>query len=231
MIGLWVLGSKTDKADKWVDWEVPLSDFRDADILVINLQTLGTAVKNDFLIINALFDEAQRYIFDMLMMRDKQIIVVIPTVLTHMKWLPIYPNLKFSPPKKIEKVSIDQSLRDYIENVETTDYYLDGMNFSFTTEKRPKTENAKVAQEYYSTKLLRDCDILNTTKQLVGGAFKMEIDRRQTYLGALVSEEHFVSSSIMFLPPPTKISVEEGIDVLLKTIIFEEEPVMVERSL
>ena len=219
MTELWVLGSKNNRANKCVDWETSFPDFLNADILIINLNTLRTALKENFTLKNALFNKVQRYIFDMLMTADKQVMVVMPTAPSDMTWLPIYPDCRFIAPTKTEKASTDQALYDYLENVEATDYYFDGMKFAFINEKKPEAENTKVAQEYYSTKLRRTFDILNTAKQLVGGAFRIVIELRQTYLGSLVNEEQFVSNPIMFLPPPTKVSIERGIDTLIGTII------------
>ncbi len=224
MTEIWVLGSKHAKANNSVKWEHPFPNFSNADILIVNTETLGTALKEDTALKNALLNEAQRYIFDMLMTAEKHIIVIMPLTPTDLTWLPIYPDYKPTAPIKTGKIPNNNAINEYLEKAETTSYYFHDMNFAFMSETNPKSENAgKVYQNYYSVKLRHTHKILNATKQIVGGSFVLDITYRQTYLGSLINEEHFVSSPILFLPPPIKVSIETGIDLLINIITQETQ--------
>jgi hypothetical protein len=219
---IWVLGSRSDGASEVVSWEIPFPDLLKSDVLIINLETLRKALIENLALKNALFDKVRRDVFDILMTADKQVIVVLPTVLSDLSWLPIYPDCDpITPTETVGKVG-DQALNKYLELVQTTDYYFRSVKFAFVSDKKPSS-SGRLAQEFYSTELLHSCDILNVSKQLVGGAFKMVIERKLTYLGSLVSSEEFASNSILFLPPPTEISVEKGIDVLIGLIASENK--------
>ena len=219
MTRIWVLGSKHAKAKNCVKWEHPFPNFSNADILIVNTETLGTALKEDTALKNALFNEAQRYIFDMLMTAEKHIIVIMPLTPTDLTWFPIYPDYKRTAPIKTGKIPNNNAINEYLEKAETTSYYFHGMNFAFMSETNPKSGNAgKVYQNYYSAKLYHTHNILNAAKQIVGGSFVLDITHRQIYLGSLINEKHFVSSPILFLPPPTKVSIETGIDLLINII-------------
>lgn len=224
MTGIWVLGSKHAKAKNCVTWERPFPNFSNADILIINTETLGTALKEDTALAKALSNEAKRYIFDMLMTAEKYIIVIMPLTPTDLTWLPIYPDYKRTVPIKTGKIPNNNAMNEYLEKVETTSYYFHDMNFAFVSETTPKSENAgKLYQNHYSAKLRHTHNILNAIKQIVGGSFILDITYRQTYLGSLINEEHFVSSPILFLPPPTKVSIETGIDLLINIITQETQ--------
>ena len=42
-------------------------------------------------------------------------------------------------------------------------------------------------------------------------------------MSSLINEEHFGSSPILFLPSPTKVSIETGIDLLINIITQETQ--------
>ena len=222
--GIWVLGSKHDKAKNCVTWERPFPDFSNADILIINTETLGIALKVDTALLQALSNEAGRSTFDMLMTAEKYIIVIMPLAPTDLTWLPIYPDYKPTVPIKTGKIPKKSALNEYLERVETTSYYFHHMNFAFVSETNPKPENAgKMYQNNYSAKLRNTHNILNATNQIVGGSFLLDIKYKQTYLGSSINEQHFVSSPILFLPPPTRINIEKGIDLLINIISQETQ--------
>jgi len=221
---IWVLGSKHAKAKNCPAWERPFPNLSNADILIVNTETLGTALKEDTALTKALSNEAKRYIFDMLMTAEKHIIVIMPLTPTDLTWLPIYPDYKPTVPIKTAKIPNKNTMNEYLEKVETTSYYFHDMNFAFVSETTPKSENAgKLYQNHYSAKLRHTQNILNAIKQIVGGSFVLDITYRQTYWGSLINEEHFVSSPILFLPPPTKVSIETSIDLLINIITQETQ--------
>ena len=224
MAKIWVLGSTSRRASKCIEWETPLPDFSLADVLIINLETLISASKENKSLEHELFKQALPKIFSMLMKEDKQVLVIIPTQLADVHWLPIYPDWISTEPTEIIKTSRDQAINFYLENVETTNYYFHAMKIAFKVEKNPGIIKAKKpptslkAQQSYITKLRRSNSIRNTAKQLVGGTFKINIKRRQCYLGTAINEEQYLSNPITFLPPPTKVSFNRAIDLLINAI-------------
>jgi hypothetical protein len=218
-----VLGSQHALAKNCLKWEYPFPNFLNIDLLIINTNTLRTAMKKDPALKNALFNEAQRHIFDALMTREMQIVVVMPSIPTDLRWLPIYPDYRCVAPTKTERTPDSQVINEYLENVETASYYFQGMKFAFLSQTNAKSNPSKSAYEHYLTKLQHTRLILNTAKQVVGGSYEAEITYRQTYMGSLINEQHYVSSPITFLPPPTKVSVERGIDVLINIVTAKIE--------
>jgi hypothetical protein len=158
------------------------------------------------------------------MTTEKYIIVIMPLTPTDLTWLPIYPDYERTAPTKTGKIPNNNAMNEYLEKLETTSYYFHDMNFAFVSETNPKSENAgKLHQNHYSAKLSHTHNTLNAIKQIVGGSFVLGITYRQAYLGSLINEEHFVSSPILFLPPPTKVSIETGIDLLINIITQETQ--------
>ena len=221
---IWVLGSKNDRSSKCVDWEIPLPDFSDVDILIINLEKFTIASKRNTELENALFNQALPKIFEMLMTGKKQVIVIMPSEPADVHWLPIYPNCIHIEPIRIKRVLCDEIISKYVENVETTNYYFHAVNIPFKLEKNPELFKTKkpisstLTQESYTTKLRRSCDIRNIEKQLVGGTFRIDITYQQMYLCSKINEEKFLSNPITFLPPTTKITVKKGIDILIRAL-------------
>ena len=67
---IWVLGSKHPNAHKSISWGSSFPNFANCDILIVNLQSLG---KEQFRKRETeLFNEAQRYVFDLIMTGEKE---------------------------------------------------------------------------------------------------------------------------------------------------------------
>jgi len=68
-----------------------------------------------------------------------------------------------------------------------------------------------------------DYRIENRAKQIVGGSLRSKISYglRQD-IGVSYYEGSFFSGPIVFLPPPTKVTAEEGIDTLLNVLLGGE---------
>jgi hypothetical protein len=209
----WVLGSRHARANNSVRWEPPFPNFSKADILIINTGTLGTALLKDPTLKNALFDEASRSIFDMLMMAKKEIIAIMPLTATELSWLPVHPDCGYGAPTKTGRNPNSAIINRYLENVEAVSYYFRNMSFAFASKTNPNS--SKWYQNCYSTELRQTFTIENEAKQTVGGSYTLDIAHTNTYLGSLIHEEHFVSSPMLFLPPPTKVSIQTGIDLLI----------------
>ena len=222
---VWVLGSNHPNAHKSIPWLSSFPNFSNCDVLIINLQSLGKAQFQK--IRKALSDEAQRYIFDMLMAQEKEVIVVLSTNQTMLEWLPLYPNIKTIAPAEIGEHDLEPPIRDYIKMVEECSYYIrnfDGLYIENLT--RPDSsyhENyffTSKAKDYYSLNVDVEKEVKNKAKQLIGGYFRFKIYYGMKYGRPYL--DSFVSSRIIFLPPPTKASAEQAIDLIVNSLVGAE---------
>lgn len=228
---IWVLGSKHANAHKSVDWASPFPNFSNADVLIVNLQSLSTKVCSN--ISSALCNEARRYIFDMLMTGEKEVIVIMPKEYDVLEWLPIYPIVKSVAPAKLSEFTKESKIATYLKMVEDCSYYIHFYNCEYCVEKtNPNSiwsENysfTPLAQQSYRYKIVIDYEITNVAKQAIGAAVRFKI-----YFGGKIGEGwkgNYVSGPIIFLPPPTKVSPEEAIDLLINSytngILIEPPP-------
>jgi len=219
---IWVLGSEHHNAHKSIPWNPPFPNFSNCDVLIINLQSLNDSRFQK--IKNALFNEARRYIFDMLMTQEKEIIIILTTNQEMLKWLPLYPIVKTIAPVKIGKCSIDTSIDDYIKTVEECSYYIRdfeaGYVYALTNPESKMSEKyhfTSEARRGYSLDVLDEKVMKNKARQLVGGFFRFRI-----IYGLLFREGAFTSGRIVFLPPPTKVNAEQAIDLIVNKLTGAE---------
>ncbi len=219
---IWVLGSKSSHANKSVEWGHPFPNFSNADILIINLQSLPKE-KIDASLDDALYTQAGRYVFDMLMTCEKHVIVIVPSKPSKLNWLPIYPLFeKIAKVKLSSRSEVIPPIKNYLKNVETCSYYFRDVAFNYvagmtnpatSAERYFFTDKAKRA---FETELVRTEEIKNAAKQTIGGSFAVRIHFGKVGFGMSWNyEANIVTGSITFLPPPTIGSVEDNIDLLI----------------
>jgi hypothetical protein len=219
---IWVLGSKNSHADKSVEWSREFPNFSNADVLIVNLESLHRE-KIDDLLEQALFNQARKYIFDMLMTCEKHVIVIVPSRPSKLNWLPIYPIYERVAKVKLgDKSQFAPAVKNYLKNVETCSYYFRDMDFGyFVGMTNPKTSDERYffsdkAEAAYTADLIRTEEVENAAKQAIGGSFAIEIRYGKAGLGISWSyAAKFVSGWITFLPPPTKGNIENSIDLLI----------------
>ena len=219
---IWVLGSTHANAHKSIAWSSPFPNFSNADILIVNLQSLSTQVCYN--IRSALYNEARRYIFDMLMTGEKTVIIILSEKDDILQWLPIYPTVKSTASVKLSEFTEELKIATYLKMVEDCSYYVHSYNCEYfigkTNPKSSWSENyffTPLAEEKYSYNIVIDYEIKNVAKQAIGAAARFKI-----YYGYTVSHTwkgNYVSGPIVFLPPPTKATPEEAIDVLINSYV------------
>jgi|YelNatPaOPRAMG01_1025707.scaffolds.fasta_scaffold47196_4 hypothetical protein len=221
---VWVLGSEHPNAHKSISWLSSFPNFSNCDVLIVNLQSLEEEVlkrrQAD------LSNQARKYIFDMLMTRKKEVIVVLSANQDRLSWLPLYPLIKTVAPIKIKKDE-ELGLDFYFKTVEDCTYYIHDFNLSYVkalTDPRStfheKYHFTESASEGYSLEYITDLRIENVAEQIIGGIIKFRID--YGFLSILHGGGTFVSGPILFLPPPTKVSAEQAIDLIVNTLIGAE---------
>jgi hypothetical protein len=232
---VWVLGSKHNNVAKCVEWKPPFPNFANADVLIVNLETLEVEMskrinKEEYSLTNELHGEARRYIFDMLMTAEKQVIIIMPPSPNYLYWLPIYPEIRKIASANIGAFTKKSLLTKYLMNVQNCAYYIQNMNMDFFTQcTNPKSQQAEtysfssIARQYYHSDLQCITAILNVAKQPVGGTYVAHIQYGEVYSGTVTNLQHFFSSPITFLPCPTKISVESAINSLIPLISEDPE--------
>jgi hypothetical protein len=160
------------------------------------------------------------------MTRKKEVIVVSSANQDRLSWLPLYPAIKTVAPVKIkrnEKLSLDF----YFKTIEECTYYIHDFNLSYVeTLTYPKSAFheryyfTEGARKGYSLQYITDLRIENVAEQLIGGIFRFRIDYGR--LDILHEGSTFVSGPILFLPPPTKISAEQAIDLIVNALTGAE---------
>ena len=96
-----MLGSKHSKAAASFDWKSPFPNFSNADILIVNLQSLDQSKLSVEELMTTLYKEARKHIFDMLMTGSKNVIIIMSSKPTDLGWLPLYPIWRPTAPAKI----------------------------------------------------------------------------------------------------------------------------------
>jgi len=154
-----------------------------------------------------------------------EIIIVLTTNQEMLKWLPLYPIIKTIAPVKIGKCSIDTSMDDYIKTVEECSYYIrdfeTGYVYALTNPESEMSEKycfTSEAEMGYYLNVFYEEVMENKARQLIGGFFRFKI----TYGHYLLDQKSFVSSRIVFLPPPTKVNAEQAIDLIVNKLTGAE---------
>lgn len=225
---IWVLGSEHPNAHKSISWLSSFPNFSNCDILIVNLQSLGNLQHQKR--VSELYDGARRYIFDMLMTGEKLVIVILPSHDGFVTWLPVYPELKDIAPARLGQYNVNEPISEYLKTVEECPFYIRDFDVSYfenkTYPKSPESEKyvfTEDAHDAYSCKLIVSSKIENQAKQMIGGYVMFRIhyginkDKvSRTYKGS------FDSGIILFLPPPTKVTVEQSIDIMVNVLMGGE---------
>ena len=217
---VWVLGSEHPNAHKSIPWGPSFPNFSNCDVLIVNLQSLSEKLYSS--LVYALHDEARKYILDMLMTQEKEVIVISSVDQYLLEWLPMYLIIKEIAPAKIGEYRAEPPIDEYLKTVEECSYYIHSFDTSYveslTNPESSIHENyffTSKAADRYELFVASEDKVENKAKQLIGGYFKFIIE-----YGRL--EGTFVSGRIIFLPPPTRVSVEQAIDLIVNSLTGAE---------
>lgn len=217
---IWVLGSKHPNAHKSISWNSPFPNFANCDILIVNLQSLGKELFKKRRI--ELINEAQKYIFDLIMAGEKEVFIISSSDEDLLEWLPIYPSIKKIARGEIGDYDIESPADEYLKMVDYCSYYIHDFDASYADdmtnpkskyhENYPFTSKARTELNYFATNIGIYHTVKNKARQLVGGTFRYQI--RYGYQGA----DRFISGVFHFLPPPTRCTAEQAIDIMLNIL-------------
>ena len=221
---IWVLGSKHPNAHKSVSWGSPFPNFANCDILIVNLQSLGSEQFSKRQM--ELLGEARKYIFDLLMTGEKEVFIISSSNQNLLGWLPIYPNIREIARGEIGDYDVESPADKYMKMVEYCPYYIHSFESRYAYdltnpesefhEYYPFTSEARFCPDDFRCNVNVYSAIENKAKQLVGGSFRYLI--RYGYEG----DERFVSGFFHFLPPPTRCTAEQAIDIMINILMGGE---------
>lgn len=218
---IWVLGGHASNADRNIPWQVDIPNLSNPDILIIDLNTIPEALRGDIP-----YYEIRDYIRYILMAGKVVFIILSTDFRNYYKTLPVYPKVEKIKPCDFYDVNplrleiIPEEIIEYSKYVDNCDFFIDYLdknalwdmlrpNTDWKVEKYPFTPHISHISEDLLFKLM------NVAKQSIGLSAKYII--RDSYGDVL-----HITGSIHFLPPPTKISSSEGIEVIVNTIVGEE---------
>jgi len=225
---IWVLGSNHPNAQRSILWLSPFPNFSNCDVLIVNLQSLDKLQYSERY--NDLIGDARRYIFDMLMTQEKEVIVISPSDEVLLRWLPIYPTIREIAPAKIRQLTLEPPISDYLNTVEECSFYIHNFDRSYVDKMtNPMYETSqnyfftKDARADYISEIVIERRIENVAKQIIGGYVRFRIYYGRVRRGAdFFFKGHFLSGRIIFLPSPTKVTVEQAIDIMVNILAGAE---------
>jgi hypothetical protein len=230
---IWVLGGRASGADRSIPWQASLPNLSNSDILVIDL---GTIPKN----VSVPFYEIRNYLRYMIMAK-KTIYVLLSTAVSEdrraSEMFPVFPNLIEIKPCDIGSVNkpvtspFFSEIEEYCKYIEHCSFFINGIDSAFlyrcfipkygwNIEKYPFSDEIRFLQEELIF------EIQNVSHQSIG----LASDYRFLNSGKKLLHK---TGNIIFLPPPTKITSTEAVEVLVNSLIGmelrEDEPDWVEK--
>lgn len=164
------------------------------------------------------------------MAREKKVIIVMNEKQIIADWLPFSPVIKTSSPVIIKNSKIEDSLDEYVRNVEKCNYYIHEFNVQYIDDLiNPKSnvhENFEFTPQILETKnwkldyvIVNKGLIKNQAQQIVGGKFFWRITLHYEVMVRAWNTKHlYTTDAIYVLPPTTKVSVKQGIDLVINTL-------------
>lgn len=214
---VWVLGSEHPNADRSIPWGQTFPNFAECDILIVNLTTLNNELFQETE--SELFRDARKYIFDLLMTGDKQVIAILSSEQQSAAWLPLFPILTKTARIGVHKASPQSHISEFMKTVEACSFYIHEFSYAYVRERTsPESEHHEnyrfTNQAFlgYRLNAFVNWRIMNKAKQMVGGSVSFIIK----YGSSL--QHIFRSGFLYLLPPPTKLTAEQAIDIMLSAV-------------
>jgi len=226
---IWVIGGKAPNADKSIPWQENIPNIANSDKLIIDLSTIPSNISipkyeiRDYL----------RY----LIMAGKVIYVILsPTSAENASdlsdMLPVLPGLievkpcDFDSINPLDAQKVPNEIVEYCNYVEHCAFFMDQIDFRYLwncldPKSQWKAEKYPFSPQINSLEQSYTLEILNVSRQSIGLASKYKILDRE---GGILHE----TGQIIFLPPPTRITSTETVEVLVNSLrgmeFKEEEP-------
>lgn len=226
---IWVLGSYHNNADKCIYWSESFPNFSNCDILIVNLQTL---TEEQFRHNSAkLLKEGRNYIFDLLMTGEKNTIIILNDNQKVLNWLPIVPILKKITQVNVKEYSVEPYLEEYCKNVNSCNFYIHGYQVDAFFSSKIDPKSATHENYFFTNRIQGDLsfeitsyqNILNEANQNIGNSIKSRIkDNYMIRRNSPYSTTLFVTGEMVLFPPPTEITVEQGIDLIINNLLGKE---------
>jgi hypothetical protein len=224
---IWVLGGKASGADRSIHWQESIPNLSNSDRLIIDLGTVPT----DIAIPRYEIRDYLRY----MMMAKKTIYVLLSSTSVKDRglsdMLPVFPKLNkikpcdFDSTKTLTSSPVPDEIDEYCNYIENCSFFMDKI-FDEYLRGFLNPKNNWGEKYPFSDKIVYIIEelvfeIRNVSRQSIGKAVKYSLlDSRQEHLHE--------TGQIIFLPPPTKITSTEAVEVLVNSLIGmelrEDEP-------
>jgi hypothetical protein len=218
------LGGNASNADMSIPWKENTPNLSNSDILIIDLNTLNTKIP-----INRY--EIRDYIRRMLM-AGKTIYVILS-----LNWFenpeffsdsfPIFPHLIDVKPCRFDgKINaakaVPEEISEYSKYFDSCSFFINEMNYNYLQSYLfPSISGFTHVEKYqFSSELVyfepfRHFEIFNVSNQVIGLSTSV-------FLSDLHRNVLYIIGNIVFLPPPTKITSTEAVEILVNTLVGEE---------
>jgi len=205
-----VIGSKGHKlANRCVLWKEIFPYLGDYDLIIINLQSLSGSILDS---ISEKLEEMRADINEIVWANTEVVCITAPPKISggflsglplrsNYHWCPIYP---FFEQRKGE--SFEEERSGYFKFVNQWTHFLRNFSSNPYRVQRREEFNFKIKS------LLKN----KARKHLAFELFFIEWNLGAPRYGRREKKDFITSNSILFLPPPTEISIEEAVDFLLK---------------
>jgi hypothetical protein len=221
---IWVLGANVTSADKSISWKQEMPNLANSDILIIDINSRP----NDLSYIdNELKDYLRRMI-----VAQKYVIIVLPVDIEQFHnflWssLPVTPELIKIKPCEYKEISLangneEQEIPEIIEYskyVESCKFLINSIDtnyfWNYLNRQGFGTERYAFSSKLANIARYNEYKLMNVCSQTIGMPVTFSLMNE-------MKEELHRTGTIVFLPPPTKISSNEAIEVLVNTLIGAE---------
>lgn len=226
---IWVIGGKASNADRSIPWQENIPNIANSDRLIIDLNTIPSNI--------GIPRYEIRHYLRYMMMAGKVIYVILsPTSVKNASalsdMLPVLPRLievkpcDFDSINPLDVQNVPNEIVEYCNYVEHCAFFIDQINFDYlwhclNPESGWEVEKYSFSQQIHSLEQSYILEILNVSCQSIGLASKFKILDGK---GKILHE----TGQIIFLPPPTRITSSETVEVLVNSLrgmeFKEEEP-------
>ena len=196
---IWVLGSRHTLADKSILWSEPFPNFSECDILVVNTCTFPYHFKIENML------TAKQHIFELLNTGGEILVISRLNTKQNYSWCPVNPETLQTTPGERVVYPHESKYAPYLKQVKRWTFYFGDIDTSYV--------NSKLIGQSQFAKTLSTKNsetVFNKANQVIGLRFNFEV-----LYTLLVEFPVATTGSIYFLPQPTEVTPELGIDILL----------------
>jgi len=212
---IWVLGGHSDKADRNIKWNENLPNLTNADILIINLNSLPTLSN-----VNQAQDIRKYVLTNMMASKDTYVILPEKDHPIIGQMFPTFPIIEEIKKCNINNnhTNISENLKNYVKYIKNclffiydfdTDYFKDMIDPNSAEMIYDFTDNIRSISDIYED------TIYNYPNQVIGRSIYFFLET-SPLLGGINT------GKIIFLPPVTDIPISESVHIIVNSLVGSE---------